>query len=385
MKRFVLSLMLIGTVAGCNKQQRVQSSSPASSAVAAATPHYHPFSDQELSQFTALNPIDTHTHFFQSNSAIYAMLDRLNLHVVDILVMDDTNPNMNNVSMESQAAWRFIHGSNGRASLCTTFDPYKFNQPGFAAAAIHQINQAFAEGAIAVKIWKNIGMEIKDAKGNYILPDNPVFEPIYKDIAAHNKTLIAHLAEPSSSWEPPNPASPDYNYYKNNPQWYMYAQSHPASKEQILQARDHLVAENPNLRVVGAHLGSLEANFNQLGQDFDHYPNFAVDLAARMPYIMLQPRADMIAFITKYQDRLIYGTDNELEPGKKESSEQVEIWEDGYAKDWRFLATNDTVDYRGHKIQGLNLPQAILRKLYHDNAVHWFPGILGNPPMSPIH
>ena len=154
------------------------------------------------------------------------MLDRLNLHVVDILVVDDTNPNMNNVSKESQAAWRFIHGSNGRASLCTTFDPYKFNQPGFAAAAIRQINQEFAAGAIAVKIWKNIGMEIKDAKGNYILPDNPVFEPIYKDIAAHNKTLIAHLAEPSSSWEPPNPASPDYNYYKNNPQWYMYVQSH---------------------------------------------------------------------------------------------------------------------------------------------------------------
>jgi predicted TIM-barrel fold metal-dependent hydrolase len=377
--------MLIGTIAGCNQQQRVQSSPDSSAAVAAATPHYRLFSGQELQQFTALNPIDTHAHFFQSNPELYAMLDKLNLHVVDILVIDDTNPNMSNVSKESQAAWNFIHGSHGRASLCTTFDPYKFNQPDFAAAAIRQINQEFAKGAIAVKIWKNIGMEIKDAKGNYILPDNPVFEPIYKDIAAHNKTLIAHLAEPSSSWEPPNPASPDYDYYKNNPQWYMYAKSRPASKEQILQARDHLVAKNPNLRVVGAHLGSLEANFNQLGQDFDRYPNFAADLAARMPYLMLQPRADMIAFVTKYQDRLIYGTDNELEPGERESSEQVEIWEDGYANDWRFLATNDTLDYQGHKIQGLNLPQSILRKLYHDNAVHWFPGILKNSPMSPIH
>ncbi len=205
MKRFILSLMLIGTVAGCNKQQSAQSSSPASPAVTTATPHYHLFSDQELQQLIALNPIDTHAHFFQSNPEIYDMLNKLNLHVVDILVIDDTNPNMSSVSKESQAAWNFIHGSNGRASLCTTFDPYKFNQPDFAAAAIRQINQEFAKGAIAVKIWKNIGMEIKDAKGNYILPDNPVFEPIYKDIAAHNKTLIAHLAEPSSSWEPPNP------------------------------------------------------------------------------------------------------------------------------------------------------------------------------------
>jgi hypothetical protein len=52
--------------------------------------------------------------------------------------------------------------------------------------------------------------------------------------------------------------------------------------------------------------------------------------------------------------------------------------EASYARDWRFLATNSTVDYRGRKIQGLALPEPILQKLYHDNAVHWFPDILGN-------
>jgi hypothetical protein len=51
--------------------------------------------------------------------------------------------------------------------------------------------------------------------------------------------------------------------------------------------------------------------------------------------------------------------------------------EASYAHDWRFLATNGTSNYRGRQIQGLALPEPILRKLYHDNAVHWFPDILG--------
>lgn len=365
MKRVVFSLMLAFTVIACNKHK--------------TAPVTGPFSGQELQQFAALNPIDTHAHVFVSNPEFYAVLNKLNLHLLDILVVDDTNESRSSVSKESQEVWEFVHRSNGHVSVCTTFDPYQFNQPGFAQAAIRQINQEFDKGAIAVKIWKNIGMELKDADGNYILPDNPIFEPIYKDIAAHHKTLIAHLAEPSSSWEPPNPDSPSYRYFKDNPQWYMYTKSRPATKEQILRARDHLLEQNPNLRVVGAHLGSLETDFNQLGQHFDRYPNFAVDLAGRMAYIMAQPRADMITFITKYQDRLIYGTDLELGFGEKEVPGQSPMWEDNYAKNWRFLATNDTLNFQGHTVQGLALPPSILRKLYHDNALQWFPGILGNP------
>ena len=47
-----------------------------------------------------------------------------------------------------------------------------------------------------------------------------------------------------------------------------------------------------------------------------------------------------------------------------------------YANDWRYLATADTIVYKGKPVKGLNLPETILRKIYHDNAVKWFPGIL---------
>jgi predicted TIM-barrel fold metal-dependent hydrolase len=257
--------------------------------------------------------------------------------------------------------------------LCTSFDPYSFNRPDYAQNVIRGLNGDFAAGAIAVKLWKNVGMEIKDPKGQYLMPDDPVFKPIYQDIAAHNKTLVAHVADPDSGWQPPNPASPDYEYYRDHPSAYMYGKQGVPSKEAILRARDHVLEQNPNLRVVGAHLGSMESNFEELGRHLDKYPNFAVDIAARMPYLEMQPRDKMIAFITKYQDRLIYGTDLGFSAGSTETARELES---SYANDWRFFATSDTLEYKGRPVQGLGLPDGVLRKIYHDNAVKWFPGIL---------
>ena len=370
MKALVFAGILLASVAACDSHSQQNATSWAGVVSGG-------FSPEELRAFAALNPIDTHSHVRRSDPAFNAMLGRLNLHLLDIVLVDDQNPEENDLQAERSAALNFIGGSGGRAVLCTSFDPFKMNEPGFTAAAISGLNHDFEQGAIAVKIWKNIGMEIKDAGGNYVLPDNPAFAPIYKDIAAHNKTLVAHLADPDSAWAPPNPDSPDYSYYNENPLWYMYNKPHPASKQQILRARDQILEQNPNLRMVGAHLGSMEADFHVLAQHFDRYPNFAVDLAGRMPNLAMQPRAGMIAFILKYQDRLIYGTDLELSPRDRLQA-RMNFWERTYARDWRFLATGDKVDYDGITAQGLALPEPVLRKIYHDNAVRWFPGILGD-------
>lgn len=108
----------------------------------------------------------------------------------------------------------------------------------------------------------------------------PAFEPIYKDIAAHNRTLVAHLAEPDSCWQPPNSASPDYEYYKDHPDDYDYAHPEWPSKAASLAARDHLATENPALRVVGAP-GQHGIRYDQIAQRSDRFPNFAVDMAWR--------------------------------------------------------------------------------------------------------
>jgi predicted TIM-barrel fold metal-dependent hydrolase len=79
-------------------------------------------------------------------------------------------------------------------------------------------------------------------------------------------------------------------------------------------------------------------------------------------------------FLLKYQDRVLYGTD--LGFGKQNNAETaVKNWQAQYARDWRYFATTDRFDYEGREVQGLGLPQSVLRKIFHDNALHWIPGM----------
>jgi predicted TIM-barrel fold metal-dependent hydrolase len=339
-----------------------------------AQPGPPPASD--LEGFSALAPIDAHVHLYKDDPAFGAFLQRLNLRLLNICVIDDRDPYAMGLEPQRSDVLKVRHITGGRAVFCTTFSPYDFEKPGFSRRAIQQLDADFAAGAIAVKIYKVMGMEMKSKSGKYVMADDQAFEPIYEDIAAHNRTVVAHLAEPDSCWQPPNPASPDYEYYQEHPEEYAYGHPEWPSKAAILAARDHLVAENPNLRVIGAHLGSMETDVNQMAQRFDRLPNFAVDTAARIPYFMLQPRNKVRAFLIKYQDRILYGTDLGAMP-KDDTEKALGEWTDTYARDWKFFATDQKVEYKGHSYQGLALPRPVLRKIFHDNAVHWLPGIEG--------
>jgi predicted TIM-barrel fold metal-dependent hydrolase len=329
--------------------------------------------EADLANFSALAPFDAHVHLYKDDPAFRDFLKRLNLRVLDIIVIDDRDPFGKRLEPQRSDVLKVAHVTAGRALFCTTFDPYDFEDPGFAQRTIRQLDADFAEGAIAVKIYKVMGMEMKSKAGKYVMPDDPAFEPIYQSIAAHDRTVVAHIAEPDSCWQPPNTASPDYEYYQQHPEEYAYAHPEWPSKAAILAARDHFLAQNPKLRVVGAHLGSMETDVDEIAKRFERYPNFAVDTAARIEYLMMQPRDKVRAFLTKYQDRVLYGTDLVVMP-KDDTEKALAQWNDAYARDWAFFATNKTLDVKGRKVQGLELPEPVLRKLYHDNAVRWFPG-----------
>jgi predicted TIM-barrel fold metal-dependent hydrolase len=331
-------------------------------------------SSSALADFSSLEPIDTHAHVFQTGPDFLGMLERLHMHILDVLVVDDTNPYRTTIEPGKTDALKFIAASAGHAWLCTTFDPYQFNKPDFGKAATDALNLDFARGAVAVKIWKNVGMEIKNASGQYILPDDPRLAPIYQDIASHGKTLLAHLAEPDAAWGSQDPKAPYSGYYRANPLWDMSKVPGAPAKSAILTARDRVLAMNPQLRMVGAHLGSMEGDLDQIADRLQRYPNFAVDTSARVQSLVIQPRDKVRAFILKYQDRILYGTDLGFYPERTAEAAARE-WEGRYALDWRYFATEDSFEYSGRKVEGLGLPRAVLKKLYHDNAVHWFPGI----------
>ena len=329
---------------------------------------------QALAAFARLQPIDTHVHVFKTDSTFQSMLDRLHVKLLNILVVDDTLPYRKQLDPQVKDALALVRSSKGHVALCTTFDPYKFNDPGFTKGAIEQINRDFASGAIAVKLWKNVGMEIKDANGKFIMPDDPKLQPIYEDIARHGKTLLTHVAEPDVAWGPPDPNDPSWSYYQENPQWFLYNKPGFPAKKIILDARDHVLAANPKLRMVGVHLGSMEKGLDGIGQRFEKYPNFAIDMAARMEYLMMAPPDRVKAFLVKYQDRVLYGTDMDL-LATADTADSLKEWESVYARDWRFLATDDSFVSEGRKIQGLKLPDSVLQKIYRENAKRWIPGL----------
>lgn len=328
---------------------------------------------QALQAFAAIQPIDVHVHVFKTDPAFQSMLGRLHLKVMNILVMDDTLPYRRQLSAQVDVARELVRSGQGHIAWCTTFDPYKFGSPNFTADAIRQLDKNFAQGAVAVKIWKNIGMELKH-NGKFVFADDPQFEPIYKDIARHGKTLMSHQAEPDVAWGPPDPSDPSWSYYQENPQWFLYNKPGFPSKQEILRARDHVLEMNPHLRMVGVHLGSMEKDLDNIARHFDQYPNFAIDMAARMEYLMLTPRDKVRAFLVKYQDRVLYGTDLDLLPDANVGNE-LKDWESTYARDWKFLATDQMLDYNGKKIRGLSLPEPVLRKIFRTNAQHWIPGL----------
>jgi hypothetical protein len=284
-------------------------------------------SGDTFAEFVLIEPIDVHTHVSQTGPAFAAMLERLHLHILDILYVDDTTPERATLAPQKHDALEIVASSNGHAQLCTTFEPFRFNNASFAREVIAGLDEDFANGAVAVKIWKNVGMEIKNASGQYVMPDDPRFEPIYKDISTHHRTLITHLADPDIAWGVPDANPPHLGYYNTHPQWTMSGKPGAPEKQTILRARDHVLAMNPDLRVIGAHLGSMENQLDDLAVRLDRYPNFAVDTAARVRTLVLQPRDKVLAFILKYQDRILYGTDLHFSAG----TVTVEAWEKQYA------------------------------------------------------
>ena len=93
---------------------------------------------------------------------------------------------------------------------------------------------------------------------------------------------------------------------------------------------------------------------------------------------MIAPPEKVRAFLIKYQDRVLYGTDLDL-PAATNVEESLHDWESTYARDWRFLGTDQTFDYKGKRIRGLKLPSAVLQNIFHNNAVRWIPGLASSP------
>src|SRR5215213_2707245 len=174
--------------------------------------------DGALSQLAAIEPIDTHLHAYQDVPAVADLFSRFNLRALNVLLIDDRDPFAKSMEPQWTDALAVNRLTKGRAVVCTTIDPYGLESPGFAARVNKRLNADFDAGAIAVKLYKVVGMELRRKGGSYVLPDDAACSPIFESSAAHRKSGVAHGAEPDSCGKPPDPTSPDYSYYNEHPE-----------------------------------------------------------------------------------------------------------------------------------------------------------------------
>ena len=152
------------------------------------------------------------------------------------------------------------------------------------------------------------------------------------------------------------------------------------SREEILAARDRMIKKHPKLRYVGCHLGSMEWSVDKMAIWLDKFPNYGLDMAARIGHFKVQDRDKVRDFIIKYQDRLLYGTDIAInDRGRKISTDEKarNLVRDVWVGDWEYFTT-DHVLVQNNKVKeykGLKLPESVLKKIYHDNAINMYPGL----------
>lgn len=259
----------------------------------------------------------------------------------------------------------------------TTFCLDGWDEPGWVENTINWIDQCVADGANAVKVWKNVGMEFRDKDSVLIMIDDPKLDPVFQHLAKNGIPLVGHLGEPKNCWLPLDEMTTknDSGYFSRNPQYHMYLHPEFPSYEEQMAARDRMLEKNPDLVFIGCHLASLEWSVDVLADFFDRFPNASADMAARMGQLFYQTREDrekVRNFFIEYQDRLLYGTDIIDRGGDAESfhNRMHETW----LRDWEYLTTNNTMTSNliDGEFRGLQLPKSVVDKIYAGNAKKWY-------------
>jgi predicted TIM-barrel fold metal-dependent hydrolase len=341
------------------------------STVAAALPAWRTvLQAQQAPAFADILKIDIHSHVFEDIPSLITMLRRTNVRTMNVC----NNGTDGNLETMHRIAVDLFRKHPDLFPFASTFDVTGVNEPGYPLEVIQWLNGTFDKGAVAVKIWKEVGLQVKKKDGTFILPDDAIFDPIYAHIAARRKPLLAHLAEPIDAWRPLDPESPHYRYYSSNPQWHLYGKPEYPSHAAIIAARDRILVKHPTLTLIGAHLGSLEHDLDGIAQRLDRYRNFHVECAARTRNLTRHPSDKVRALFVKYSDRIMYGVDASWkpylgpEPTEAQRQDHVRRLEERYRADFEYYAGTGEMQYDGRRVQSLGLPRDVLEKFYSRNA-----------------
>ncbi|HUX94249.1 MAG TPA: amidohydrolase family protein [Bacteroidales bacterium] len=327
--------------------------------------------------FRKVLKVDTHVHIVTDKGFFEDQAAEDNFALITINV-DHAKQELLDLQLENAIKTARAHPGRVFYEPSFLFDTTAWGTAQWNDKVIAYLEKSITKGVVGVKLWKNIGMTVRDRNGKFIMVDDPGLKPVIDFIVGKNLPVTGHLGEPKNCWLPLEEMTikGDMSYFKNNPQYHMFLHPEYPSYEDQINARDHLLELHPEMKFIGCHLGSLEYNVDELAKRLDKYPNLAVDMAARISHLQYQSVTDrekVRSFCIKYQDRLLYGTD--LEDMRAEGREELgKVLHDIWFSDWKFF-TGDEEKTSGQfegKYRGLKLPREVVDKIYSKNAIDWY-------------
>ena len=252
----------------------------------------------------------------------------------------------------------------GRFMVFTEMDWSRIDDANFSQEMVAQLDDAVLRGARGLKFLKDLGLGVRGKDGRLIAVDDSRLDPVWEECGRLGIPVSIHTSDPEAFFRPVDSHNERYEELTEHPDWSFYGPQFP-SKESLLAARDRVFARHPHTMFVALHMANWPENLDYVSHLLDTYPNVMVEFGAREAELGRQPRRAR-EFFLRYQDRIMFGTDNEMA-------------EEMYRNHFRWLETGDEYfDYWGYpgqgrwKIYGLNLPDTVLEKIYHKNAERMF-------------
>src|SRR5688500_8722909 len=290
-----------------------------------------------------------------------ASMDSLNLRVMVVA---------NNVSGDAlKAAVQAVAASpkmKDRVRILTGID-FRNVGPGWADKAIAQLRADVAAGAVGVgEIGKGLGLSTRKADGSRLRIDDRDLDPVWQECARLGIPVFIHTADPQEFFKD----TIDFT----NERWLelalfpqrRYPPEQFPSFEQLMTERNNLFRRHPRTTFVAAHMGWHANDLGRLAKMLTEMPNVYTEMGAVLYDIGRQPRAAHDFFI-KFQDRILFGKDS-FQPEE-------------YPYYWRVFETRDDYfdyyrDYHAFwKLYGIDLPDAVLKKVYFANALRITKGL----------
>ena len=252
-----------------------------------------------------------------------------------------------------------------RFGVFVNLDLKKIDDKDFASSSVKILENAVKDGAIGLKIYKDLGLTLKDSKGIRVKVDDKRLSPIWNACAELNIPVLIHSGEPSPFFDPIDKYNERWLHARQKPRSFRPPEKYP-SFDTVMKEQYNMFKNHSNTTFINAHMGWMANDLDKLEKHLDSLPNVYTEIGAVIGELGRQPRRARQFFID-YQDRVMFGKDT-----YKKSEFDVYF---------RVLETNDEYfDYyrKRHglwKMYGLNLPDEVLKKLYFKNALKLFPSI----------